>query len=69
MNKLSTEISREYFANTWYIYQLCLFTFFMYETSEFEVPVSFGDASIYQFLRPILTPGIKASFSIGLLII
>jgi hypothetical protein len=43
------EINRECFSNTWFIYQLCLFTFFMNDTPEFEIPRFTDDSSIYQF--------------------
>ncbi|CAM4812583.1 unnamed protein product [Rotaria magnacalcarata] len=49
VNEIFTEINRECFSSIWYIYQLCLFTFFMSDTHRFEIPTSLSDASIYQF--------------------
>ncbi|CAF1322506.1 unnamed protein product [Rotaria magnacalcarata] len=49
VNEIYTEINREYFSNIWYIYQLCLFTFFIYDTNEFEIPILLNDALLYHF--------------------
>ncbi|UJR12852.1 hypothetical protein I4U23_017026 [Adineta vaga] len=48
-NEIMSEISREYFSNIWFIYQLCLFTFFMNDTLQLEIPKLLDDLSIYKF--------------------
>ncbi|CAF1529984.1 unnamed protein product, partial [Adineta steineri] len=49
VDQISSEINRECFSTVWYIYQLCLFTFFMDNISELEIPMSLDNSSIYQF--------------------
>ncbi|CAM4888675.1 unnamed protein product [Rotaria socialis] len=48
-HEITSEISREYFSNIWFIYQLSLYTFFMNDLREFEIPGLLDNNSIYDF--------------------
>ncbi|CAF3875966.1 unnamed protein product [Rotaria magnacalcarata] len=49
VHEITSEISREYFSNIWFIYQLSLYTFFMNDLREFEIPGLLDNNSIYDF--------------------
>ena len=42
-------INRASFSNIWFIYQSCLYTFFMNDIAEFEIPMLLDDLSICEF--------------------
>ncbi|CAF4374291.1 unnamed protein product [Rotaria sp. Silwood2] len=48
-HEITSEISREYFSNIWFIYQLSLYTFFMNDLRDFEIPGLLDNNSIYDF--------------------
>lgn len=44
-------MNRECFSNTWFIYELCLFTFFMNDIEEFNIPIRLNDESLSEFIE------------------